>query len=73
MKLLTGKKDYVCTSGKPSDISSFLNKIGRLYNLKILSTCSNDQGMITIIVERTQMDKMANARPPVGPISMTED
>lgn len=55
MKKLSGDKDYVCISGKPTDISNNLNKIASMYDLTVISSDVQD-GMVTIIVERRRKE-----------------
>lgn len=54
MKRLTGDSDYLCISGKTSDITSTLNKIAALYDLSVLSSAVKENGIVVVIVERRQ-------------------
>lgn len=51
MKRLTGPKDYLCIAGKPSDITTNLNKIGCLYDFEVLGSSFSD-GVVMVIIER---------------------
>jgi len=54
MKRLTGDSDYLCITGKASDITSTLNKIAALYDLSILSSAVKESGIVVVIVQRRQ-------------------
>lgn len=56
MKLMSDNVDFLCLSGRPSDISSNLNKIYKIYDLTVLSTSVSDSGTVTVIVERRKRD-----------------
>ena len=56
MKRLQGEKDYLCIVGKPSDITSNLNKISALYDFTILTSAAQDNGTIMIILERRRRE-----------------
>jgi hypothetical protein len=61
MKKMAGKKDYVCIAGKPTDITSNLNRISSMYDLTVLSTDVRD-GLITVIIERRQKEEPETGR-----------
>lgn len=53
MKRLAGEKDYLCIAGKPSDITTNLNKINLIYDFTIIASDLKD-GIVTVIIERRQ-------------------
>jgi len=57
MKKLAGDKDFLCIAGKPSDISTSLNKIYQLYDLTVISSSINEKGIVVVIIERRQREK----------------
>ena len=56
MKRLQGEKDYLCIVGKPSDITSNLNKISSLYDFTILTSAVQENGTVLIILERRRRE-----------------
>jgi len=40
--------------GKPVDITTTLNKIGKLYDFTVLNSAVKDEGIVMIIIERRQ-------------------
>ncbi|HBI16478.1 MAG TPA: hypothetical protein DDY20_13400 [Desulfobulbaceae bacterium] len=60
MKRLTGSRDYLCIAGKPSDISTNLNRISCLYDLNVVSSAYSD-GMVVVIIERRKRNTPACA------------
>ena len=56
MKRLTGDMDYLCIVGKPSDITSNLNKVSALYDLTVLSSAMKDDGLVMVIIERRKRE-----------------
>lgn len=63
MKRMTTDKDYLCVVGKPSDITSNLNKISALYDLTILTSTLSDNGTIMLVVERRKREGVQSTRP----------
>jgi len=58
MKKLMTDKDYVCIAGHPADISSTLNKIGSLYDFKVLSTAIDGPKIVCIVERRKREHKI---------------
>lgn len=61
MKKVSALSDFVCFSGNPSLISSTLNKINSMYEVRVCSMSTNSVGLVTVIVERRKREEVKNS------------
>lgn len=66
MKRLQGDRDYLCIVGKSSEITTNLNKIGAIYDIKIHSATVKDDGIVMVIVERIRREDSPGTSGPGG-------